>query len=572
MNRLMKRAVPIAAILLSLLLISAFSIYETGDSVSWLNQHVVTLEGCEAGQGFSDLAPLSAAIGDARIVGLGESTHGTREHFQMKHRLVEYLVEELGFTWFMIEASTPEAHLLDAYVLGAEGDPEQLIRGMYFWTWTTEEVLAMVEWMRAYNARSDVKVHFTGFDMQTPNVAAAQAIRFLREVESPLTDRAIEVYSKAIVAEDDTTFATATYAVAADAARGKTIRFSAWIQTEDIHNGYAGLWCRIDGREGTPFAFDNMVDRGLSGTTEWTECAIELPVDEEADHIVFGFLLTGQGNAWFDAANLTVDGVPLDTSKLDLEFEGTGIAGAHTNLGSYSSQMDQSAAYEGAQSLRLTGVERISNTPLVSDVLPEAETILADMGAAREVWLSLHSAEEVERALLNARIVVQYLRMKANSIEGSRDAAMADNVAWLAEQFPDERLVLWAHNAHISRAPGMMGAHLADRFGDGYLPIGFATASGRYYAIGDQGQRLHDLQQPPTESFEATFAAATAPTFALDLRQVESEVAGSAWLTETRPFRLVGSLAMDEQFFPTPLRDYYDLIVFIEETTPARQL
>jgi len=572
MNRLMKRAVPIATcVSLALLLVSASVSCETSDNVAWLEQHVIALEGCEAGQGFSDLEPLEAIIGDARIIGLGESTHGTREHFQMKHRLVEYLVEELGFTWFAIEASTPEAHLLDAYVLGGEGDPEELIKGMYFWTWTTEEVLAMVEWMRAYNARSDHKIHFTGFDMQTPNVAAAQVIRFLREVESPLTDRATEVYSEAIVAEVATTSATATYGLTADASRGKTIRFSAWIRTKDVHDGYAGLWCRIDGHEGTFFAFDNMYDRGLSGSTEWTECAIELPVDEEAYRIAFGFLLTGQGDAWFDAADITVGGVSLDTSQLDLGFEGGRIAGYCANVDNYSSRIDPTASYEGAQSLRITGIERNSEIPLVTDVLPEAETILADMGAAREAWLSLHSAEEVERALLNARIVVQYLRMKANPIAGSRDAAMADNVAWLAEQFPDERLVLWAHNAHISRAPGMMGAHLTDRFGDGYLPIGFATASGRYYAIGDQGQRLHDLQQPPAESFEATFAAATAPTFALDLRRANSEVAGSAWLTETRPFRLVGSVAMNEQFFPTPLRDYYDLIVFIEETTPARQ-
>jgi erythromycin esterase-like protein len=572
MNRLMRSVIQGAVcVSLALSLVYTPATCASYDSVAWLDQHVVTLNGCEAGQGFDDLAPLAAVIGDARIVGLGESTHGTREHFQMKHRLVEYLVEELGFTWFMIEASTPEAHRLDAYVLGGEGDPKELIKGMYFWTWTTEEVLAMVEWMRTYNARSDDKIHFTGFDMQTPDVAADEVVRFLREVDSPLADRAAARYPEIVKADASPTFATATYGVTADAARGKTIRFTAWIRTKDVHDGYAGLWCRIDGDEGTFFAFDNMHDRGVSGTTEWTECTIELPVDEEAYRILFGFLLTGQGDAWFDTADMTVGGVHLDISELDLDFEGERITGAYTDRGYYSSQLDRTTAYEGTQSLRLTGVERSSDTPMVSEVLPEAEGILADMEATREEWLALHPAGEVERALLNARIVVQYLRMKASSAGNSRDAAMANNVAWLAKQFPEERLVLWAHNAHISRAPGMMGAHLADRFGDAYLPVGFATASGKYYAIGDQGQLVHDLQAPPAESFEALFTAAAAPTFALDLRQVKSEIAESAWLTETRPFRLVGSLAMNEQFFSTPLRDYYDLIVFVEETTPARQ-
>ena len=149
---------------------------------------------------------------------------------------------------------------------------------------------------------------------------------------------------------------------------------------------------------------------------------------------------------------------------------------------------------------------------------------------------------------------------------------MADNVAWLAEQVPGERIVLWAHNAHISRAPGMMGAHLTNRFGDAYLPIGFATATGEYYAIGAGGRRVHDLQEPPSESFEAHLQAATAPDFILDLREADVGDAGSAWLTETRPFRLIGAMAWDEQFSDTPLRDYYDLIVFIRETTAARQL
>ena len=118
-----------------------------------------------------------------------------------------------------------------------------------------------------------------------------------------------------------------------------------------------------------------------------------------------------------------------------------------------------------------------------------------------------------------------------------------------------------------------MGAHLADRYGDDYVTVGFATASGHYSAVvpGESVQE-YDLQEPPEDSFESYFAAAADPTFALDLRQVEPEDAGSAWLGQTRPFRSIGALARDEQFYPTPLRDYYDLIVFVEETTAARQL
>ena len=77
-----------------------------GPRIAWLDEHIVPLISWEAGHGFADLEPLEAMIGDARIVGLGESTHGTCEHFQMKRRPVEYLVEQLEFTWLAVESST----------------------------------------------------------------------------------------------------------------------------------------------------------------------------------------------------------------------------------------------------------------------------------------------------------------------------------------------------------------------------------------------------------------------------------------------------------------------------------
>src|SRR5437870_4722953 len=66
--------------------------------LEWLKTNAIQLNTCEAGNGFDDLQPLKALIGDARIVSLGECTHGTREVFQMKHRLLEYLASQRGFT------------------------------------------------------------------------------------------------------------------------------------------------------------------------------------------------------------------------------------------------------------------------------------------------------------------------------------------------------------------------------------------------------------------------------------------------------------------------------------------
>ena len=171
--------------------------------VDAIREHAVPLRSAEAGHGFADLEPLDGLVGDARVVALGEATHGTREFFQLKHRVFEYLAERLGFTVFAIEANQPEARAIDRYVQGGEGDPEELLRGIYFWTWDTEEVLDLIEWMRRYNAdpRHEHALHFAGFDMQTPTVAARETLAYLREVDPELAGTEEEILQPLAAAE-----------------------------------------------------------------------------------------------------------------------------------------------------------------------------------------------------------------------------------------------------------------------------------------------------------------------------------------------------------------------------------
>ena len=151
--------------------------------VEWIRSNAIRLATPEAGHGFADLQPLKRLIGDARIVSLGEATHGSREFFQFKHRMLEFLASEMGFSIFSIEANMPEAYRLNDYVLNGTGDPAQLLRGMYFWTWDTEEVLEMIRWMREFNQSGKGRVQFTGFDMQVPTVAADNVRSFVARYE-----------------------------------------------------------------------------------------------------------------------------------------------------------------------------------------------------------------------------------------------------------------------------------------------------------------------------------------------------------------------------------------------------
>jgi erythromycin esterase len=145
------------------------------------------------------LAAFGQAVGDARIVALGEATHGTAEFYRLNQRLIEYLVRHKGFTVLAIEANWPESLEVDRYIKTGEGDPRKALAGMNFWTWYTQEMLDLVEWMRTYNLSPGrhAALTFTSFDMQFGHAAADKAVEYLKDYAPDLAGVARAVYGEA---------------------------------------------------------------------------------------------------------------------------------------------------------------------------------------------------------------------------------------------------------------------------------------------------------------------------------------------------------------------------------------
>ena len=137
---------------------------------------------------YGDLAPLSDILSDTRIVGLGEATHGSREFFQLKHRLLRYLVSELDVSVFGLEANFSETLALNEYVVHGDGDPKDALENLYFWTWSVESVLELIDWLRAYNADRPVadRVRFYGFDAQYTAGAVDALVEYFERVDGEL--------------------------------------------------------------------------------------------------------------------------------------------------------------------------------------------------------------------------------------------------------------------------------------------------------------------------------------------------------------------------------------------------
>lgn len=129
--------------------------------------------------------------------------------------------------------------------------------------------------------------------------------------------------SKPAVELNDSGFGTMMQTIPAEAWRGRKVRFRAQVRATNV-KGWAGLWMRVDGAEpNEPLAFDNMGDRPITGTSEWTAYEIVLNVPNGATRIAFGILLAGKGQVWIDDASLApADGGAVEGAGAEgLEFE-----------------------------------------------------------------------------------------------------------------------------------------------------------------------------------------------------------------------------------------------------------
>ncbi|WP_435208905.1 erythromycin esterase family protein [Streptomyces sp. bgisy034] len=137
--------------------------------VQALDRAARPLRTVEPGGDSRDLRPLDRMIGGARVVGLGEATHGSHDFFALKDRVFRHLVREKGFRTFALETPWSTGLRLNDYVLYGKGDPRRVMREEfqrdYLW-WNNTDSLRLVEWMRAYNVRHpDDPVRFIGDDI-----------------------------------------------------------------------------------------------------------------------------------------------------------------------------------------------------------------------------------------------------------------------------------------------------------------------------------------------------------------------------------------------------------------------
>ncbi|HKE14027.1 MAG TPA: erythromycin esterase family protein, partial [Kofleriaceae bacterium] len=202
----------------------------------------------------------------------------------------------------------------------------------------------------------------------------------------------------------------------------------------------------------------------------------------------------------------------------------------------------------------------------------------ARFAARRAAWSAHTSAGEWADAEHHARIAEQAEALySAPGDYFVRDAAMAENVRWLLErEGKGTRMMLWAHNGHVSMTDRFMGRALRRALGRDYAAIGFLFDRGSFQAFDGSpakaGLKEFTLGPAPAATLEAAFARAGAPLLYVDLRAARGQV--KAWLDQAQPSRQAGAVFSTEQAMTAPheVGKEFDAVIFVDRTTRARPI
>lgn len=149
----------------------------------------------------SDYDPIMQMVGDARLVLIGEASHGTHEFYRTRAQITQRLIAEKGFAAVAVEADFPDAYRVNCYVRGVGDDTtaERALRDFTRfprWMWRNADVLNFIGWLRDFNDKQQnkPKAGFYGLDLYSLYTSMDAVIRYLDEVDPEAAKQARHRY------------------------------------------------------------------------------------------------------------------------------------------------------------------------------------------------------------------------------------------------------------------------------------------------------------------------------------------------------------------------------------------
>jgi erythromycin esterase len=149
-----------------------------------------------------DLNPLLEHIGDARIVMLGEASHGTHEYYAWRSSISKRLIEEKGFNFIAVEGDWPDCYRLNRFIKGYDAANKSALTVLHefnrwpTWMWANWEIVALAEWLEQHNIGlpANKKIGFYGLDVYSLWESMESIMQYLKKTDVAALKVAEEAY------------------------------------------------------------------------------------------------------------------------------------------------------------------------------------------------------------------------------------------------------------------------------------------------------------------------------------------------------------------------------------------
>jgi erythromycin esterase len=142
-------------------------------------------------QSKAHLQPLMDRIGDARIVMLGEASHGTHEYYNWRSHISKKLIEEKGFNFIAVEGDWPDCYRLNRFVKGYDAENKSAFKVLHefnrwpTWMWANWEIVALADWLQKHNTGlpANKKAGFYGLDVYSLWESMESIMKYLKKTD-----------------------------------------------------------------------------------------------------------------------------------------------------------------------------------------------------------------------------------------------------------------------------------------------------------------------------------------------------------------------------------------------------
>ena len=161
------------------------NLFDESDAINSIKQWAYPL------QSKADLQPLFDRIADARIVMLGEASHGTHEYYTWRTHISKHLIEEKGFNFVAVEGDWPDCYRLNRYVKGYDFDNKSAFKVLHAfnrwptWMWANWEIMALSDWLKKHNTGlpANKKAGFYGLDVYSLWESMESIMQYLKKTD-----------------------------------------------------------------------------------------------------------------------------------------------------------------------------------------------------------------------------------------------------------------------------------------------------------------------------------------------------------------------------------------------------